>query len=899
MTTTEHELEEQLLEAGKKLEKLPSDPSELLPLLEKVEFCLSRAEQSPSKSMSDALVPSTNALVTSELLKHPDKTIRVVVASCISEITRITAPEAPYGDDLMKEVFQMIVASFEDLSDKSSPSFNRRVSILETLAKVRSCVVMLDLECDALIVEMFQHFLETIREDHPENVFTSMATVMTLVLEESEDISFELISALLNCLMKIKQNASSFASKLAKKVISNCRGKLDPYMDKALEELGISSAEFTEVMEQPSKVPNSSDQNLTDECKKSESSGTLEPPPAPHPGPEKQEGEPAHHEETGVVDITSKEKMSNGTAKLTEEDTPVDTEVPKLKADRSHRGTSSTTKNKKETLDPRKSTELESPRSQTTEKKRGRKPSILSPSSDASEDTRFANEKEDVEPSKRKRQRQSKGSENAPSDAPQGKEAAASSVTVKKPQLPSPSRSNNETADVPSPATEALPSEMARPTRRRSKVSQKDDNKLESDVSVTPGEAKETSTVDHGGDKSKLPKDPVDKAPKMKSKAESEGDAHPVVKTSKRSNKKGNASKKESNDKSSEEKKPAGDSSSKKLDSASKSTTESASKERTQSDAPKTAKRKSNEKDVTPAVHGEKDIDESLVGSRIKVWWPRDKQFYEGIVQSFDSEKKKHTVAYTDGDVEVLKLEKERWELVEADAEPEAQGPATAVTSLDASPVTPPRKRSKKNAGSSVKEVKTEAPVKRTESSSGKQRGGASRSGEKSNTNGSSSAKGKPGSSNKKPEAIDSATRKVTTPINSAIKKQESNNSNTKKPAIENSESKKPGRKKGSGSAIKQESNSSDKKQEGSSSNKKDIDSTDKKQESNSSTKKQESTLVTKKQESASATKKQESTSATKKQESTSATKKQESTSATKKQESVPKSSGKKRQRKA
>ncbi|ERN18641.1 dentin sialophosphoprotein [Amborella trichopoda] len=898
MTTTEHELEEQLLEAGKKLEKLPSDPSELLPLLEKVEFCLSRAEQSPSKSMSDALVPSTNALVTSELLKHPDKTIRVVVASCISEITRITAPEAPYGDDLMKEVFQMIVASFEDLSDKSSPSFNRRVSILETLAKVRSCVVMLDLECDALIVEMFQHFLETIREDHPENVFTSMATVMTLVLEESEDISFELISALLNCLMKIKQNASSFASKLAKKVISNCRGKLDPYMDKALEELGISSAEFTEVMEQPSKVPNSSDQNLTDECKKSESSGTLEPPPAPHPGPEKQEGEPAHHEETGVVDITSKDKMSNGTAKLTEEDTPVDTEVPKLKADRSHRGTSSTTKNKKETLDPRKSTELESPRSQTTEKKRGRKPSILSPSSDASEDTRFANEKEDVEPSKRKRQRQSKGSENAPSDAPQGKEAAASSVTVKKPQLPSPSRSNNETADVPSPATEALPSEMARPTRRRSKVSQKDDNKLESDVSVTPGEAKETSTVDHGGDKSKLPKDPVDKAPKMKSKAESEGDAHPVVKTSKRSNKKGNASKKESNDKSSEEKKPAGDSSSKKLDSASKSTTESASKERTQSDAPKTAKRKSNEKDVTPAVHGEKDIDESLVGSRIKVWWPRDKQFYEGIVQSFDSEKKKHTVAYTDGDVEVLKLEKERWELVEADAEPEA-GPATAVTSLDASPVTPPRKRSKKNAGSSVKEVKTEAPVKRTESSSGKQRGGASRSGEKSNTNGSSSAKGKPGSSNKKPEAIDSATRKVTTPINSAIKKQESNNSNTKKPAIENSESKKPGRKKGSGSAIKQESNSSDKKQEGSSSNKKDIDSTDKKQESNSSTKKQESTLVTKKQESASATKKQESTSATKKQESTSATKKQESTSATKKQESVPKSSGKKRQRKA
>lgn len=63
----------------------------------------------------------------------------------------------------MQDVFQLIVSSFQNLDDMSSQSYVKRTSILETVAKVRSCVVMLDLECDALIIEMFQHFLNAIR----------------------------------------------------------------------------------------------------------------------------------------------------------------------------------------------------------------------------------------------------------------------------------------------------------------------------------------------------------------------------------------------------------------------------------------------------------------------------------------------------------------------------------------------------------------------------------------------------------------------------------------------------------------------------------------------------------------------------------------------------------------
>jgi hypothetical protein len=58
-------------------------------------------------------------------------------------------------------VFSIIVESFRKLDDTESPSFARRASILETVAKVRSCVVMLDLELDDLIQDMFKHFFTT------------------------------------------------------------------------------------------------------------------------------------------------------------------------------------------------------------------------------------------------------------------------------------------------------------------------------------------------------------------------------------------------------------------------------------------------------------------------------------------------------------------------------------------------------------------------------------------------------------------------------------------------------------------------------------------------------------------------------------------------------------------
>ncbi|AQK72565.1 hypothetical protein ZEAMMB73_Zm00001d017197 [Zea mays] len=240
------QLEDRLREVGERLQAPPDDAEDLLNLLIEVEECLLKVEQSPPESTSNALQLATAALVKKELLAHADSNIRLAVASCISEITRITAPDAPYDDDAMKDVFSLIVEAFKHLDDIESPFFGRRTSILDTVAKVRSCVVMLDLECDDLINDMFHHFLRTVNSGHSEAVICCMETIMRLVIEESEDVQPQIASCLLQNVRKEEKESSSASFELAEKVIGTCREKLKPVFLQSLK--GTSLSEYSQIV---------------------------------------------------------------------------------------------------------------------------------------------------------------------------------------------------------------------------------------------------------------------------------------------------------------------------------------------------------------------------------------------------------------------------------------------------------------------------------------------------------------------------------------------------------------------------------------------------------------------------------------------------------------------------
>ncbi|KAI3718580.1 hypothetical protein L6452_19457 [Arctium lappa] len=226
--TMADQLQIQLKEVGSKLENPPASKDALLKLLTQAAASLTELDQSPPKALMESMQPVLNAIVKPELLKHQDEEVKLLVATCTCEITRITAPEAPYNDDVLKDIFHLFVSTFNGLRDMKDPSFGRRVIILDTIAKYRSFVVMLDLECDDLVNEMFKTFFGVASDEHPETVTVAMETIMAVLLEESEDIGEDLLHIVLSVLGRDRKDITTAARRLAMNVIGQCAGKLEP-----------------------------------------------------------------------------------------------------------------------------------------------------------------------------------------------------------------------------------------------------------------------------------------------------------------------------------------------------------------------------------------------------------------------------------------------------------------------------------------------------------------------------------------------------------------------------------------------------------------------------------------------------------------------------------------------
>ncbi|CAN1325327.1 Sister chromatid cohesion protein PDS5 homolog C [Linum perenne] len=670
MASTDTDLEQQLKEAGTKLVKPPSSVDELLPILDQVDSCLARVEQSPPESMQEALAPSLNSLIKDQLFRHSNVDVKVAVSSCISEITRITAPDAPYDDERMKEVFHLIVSSFENLDDKTSRSYVKRTSILETVAKVRSCVVMLDLECDALIVEMFKKFLKTVRDYHPEHVVSSMETIMILVLEESEDIPVELLSPLLVTIRKENEEVLPIARKLAEKVLESCASKIKPYLVDAVNYLQTSLDDYSDVV-------GSICQNVCVDglkpgvnTKPSSLQGNQEVLTAGDPSEVAAAGGPSEVAAATAGQKSSKSVVSNGVAKISEAKPLADSSSVKKPEGDAIEGTKDTSAAENADVNVSAVAKIAKKESKPVQrgKKRGRKPNSSAKVTKHAGSIQPADEKEAEKLPEETSL--SKDAPSSPNDAPHASQPVPDDVPVAsemkrknddqavdgKSLTASPSVSESledesliktvarlkkkngsvkelvQSADNlrKKKASEGTSASEAKPTKRAGKkapsVASKYDKSLKAAVSSKKESGfgseeapKQSSMVDDSSKNAEgsLLKQSDDKNQRVRGKAVSEKN---VAKCSTKNDDNENIS-------------------------SLKSAVKPAKDENPVEETPKTNNKRKRVVGKSSASEG-KVYGEDIVGSKVRVWWPQDRKFYEGKVHSYDSIKKKHKVRH-------------------------------------------------------------------------------------------------------------------------------------------------------------------------------------------------------------------------------------------------------------
>ncbi|KAK4572850.1 hypothetical protein RGQ29_031022 [Quercus rubra] len=214
-----------------------SGKDSLLKLLKQAANALSEIEQPSTSEAARKLEAIKNLEVSTKplrkaivhgLLQHKDKEVRLLVAICISEIFRVMAPEPPFEDKYLRDIFKLIVSIFAELADTASPHFSRRVKILETIARCKCCVIMLDIDCNDLVLETFNTFFSVVRENHQRSLINHIISIMTHII--NEEASQTLLDVILRKLVKDGKGAPCASYQLAVSIIQNCAEKLEPFI---------------------------------------------------------------------------------------------------------------------------------------------------------------------------------------------------------------------------------------------------------------------------------------------------------------------------------------------------------------------------------------------------------------------------------------------------------------------------------------------------------------------------------------------------------------------------------------------------------------------------------------------------------------------------------------------
>ncbi|CAL9241015.1 unnamed protein product [Arabidopsis halleri] len=227
----------------------------LVKLLREVANTLSQIDQPSAtnkekglKLLEAELRPLKKSIIKHGLLKNRDNDVSLLVTVCVSELFRILAPNRPFEDKYLRDIFTLFLAEFSELSDTSSPYFSKRAKILETVSRLKCCLLMLDEDCLDLAHEMFNMFFSLVREHHQQSLinqkniktqqrkantqqtqqslFNNILNIMTDILEEEANSSF--VVAILENLVKEGEDTTSAPSKLASSLIENCTDKLEP-----------------------------------------------------------------------------------------------------------------------------------------------------------------------------------------------------------------------------------------------------------------------------------------------------------------------------------------------------------------------------------------------------------------------------------------------------------------------------------------------------------------------------------------------------------------------------------------------------------------------------------------------------------------------------------------------
>ncbi|BGP02903.1 Sister chromatid cohesion protein pds5 [Rhodotorula toruloides] len=193
---------------------------------------------------TDSLDKVACQLVDPKLLLHKDKGVKAYVGACLVDVLRLYAPEAPYTPAELTDIFDFLIRQLKHVGSPSDPHQAEYFYIVDSLASVKSIVLVCDLDAaDDLMERVFRMAFDTISSNSPKNVELALLDILLALLEEVSTVPSSVLDVLTAQFLPRASKSRSSAFRLAVEVARGASDKLQRYVSQYFGETIVAVLE--------------------------------------------------------------------------------------------------------------------------------------------------------------------------------------------------------------------------------------------------------------------------------------------------------------------------------------------------------------------------------------------------------------------------------------------------------------------------------------------------------------------------------------------------------------------------------------------------------------------------------------------------------------------------------
>ncbi|KAF9457542.1 armadillo-type protein [Collybia nuda] len=171
-------------------------------------------------------------LVNTSILLHKDRGVKAYAACCLADILRLYAPDAPYTQAELRDIFQFFFRQLTNgLKGTESSYYNEYFHLLESLSTVKSVVLVCDLPtAEEIMAEIFRDFFNLVRRDLAKKIEMFMVDILVALIDECQVLPSEVLDTILSQFMDNNTRIEQAGYRLAVQVCNQTVDKLQRHV---------------------------------------------------------------------------------------------------------------------------------------------------------------------------------------------------------------------------------------------------------------------------------------------------------------------------------------------------------------------------------------------------------------------------------------------------------------------------------------------------------------------------------------------------------------------------------------------------------------------------------------------------------------------------------------------